>query len=83
MTQYAKFISEDVVKYPPRNLKTANLVAFNFDKNIPLLIAEGYKEVIEDEQPEVEEGYYNKPIYEDTDDAILVHWVATEIVEEE
>lgn len=83
MTQYAKFISEDSVKYPPRNYKSANLVAFNFDKNIPLLIAEGYKEIVEDERPEVQEGYTLQPTYEEKEDKILVHWEEVEIVEGE
>lgn len=65
MTQYAKFISEDCIRYAPRTLKEQDFVCFNFDKASPeILNSRGYFEIIEDEQPECEEGYYLRPTYE-------------------
>ena len=83
MTEFALYISEDSIKRPPRNLKTPTLVAFGFDKNIELMQSMGYKPLQYDEQTEAQEGYYNKPQYELTDEAILVHWVEEEIQEVE
>ena len=84
MTQeYAKWISEDTIKRPPRNLKTPTLVAFGFDKNIELMQSMGYKPLQYDEQTEPAQGYVLKPTYEETEEGILVHWVAEEAVNED
>lgn len=65
MTKYAKFISEDCIRYAPRTLKEQSFICFNFDKASPeILNSRGYYQVIEDEQPECEEGYYLRPTYE-------------------
>ena len=65
MAKFAKFISETQVKYPPKKLVEPEFICFNFDKASPeILNSRGYYEVIEDEQPECEEGYYLKPQYQ-------------------
>lgn len=65
MAKYAKFISEDCIKYAPRTLKEQDFVCFNFDKASPeILNSRGYYEVVEDEQPTVEENEYLIPHYE-------------------
>ena len=80
--EYAKFIDENTILRPHKHLRTPQIIAFNFDKNEALLRQEGYLPLRYDEKPEATEGYYNKPQYELTEEAILVHWVAEEIQEE-
>lgn len=42
----------------------------------------GYKDLIEDEQPDYDiETQYIEKVYEDTEDAVLVHWEVKEIPE--
>ena len=61
---YAKYIDENTVKYPPRILKGADFICFNFDKASPeIMRSKGYVELVEDEKPEAQEGYYLKPTY--------------------
>ena len=84
MTQeFAKFIDTDTIKRPPRKLVTPTLVAFGFDKNIELMQSMGYKPLQYDEQTEPAQGYVLKPTYEETEEGILVHWVAEEAVNED
>lgn len=65
MSKFAKFISENCIKYAPHTLKEPDFICFNFDKASPeILNSRDYFEVIEDEQPECEEGYYLRPTYE-------------------
>ncbi len=61
---YAKFIDTETIRIAPKNYKTANLVSFNFNRNPELMKSQGFYELIEDEKPEVEEGYYLAPQYE-------------------
>lgn len=84
MTKYAKFISEDCISYAPRTLKEQDFVCFNFDKASPeILNSRDYFEVIEDEQPTVEENEYLVPHYEQANNSILVHWTVEELTEEQ
>lgn len=99
MTKFAKFISEDCIRYAPRTLKTSDFVCFNFSSASPeILNSRGYYEVIEDEQPECQENEYLCPHYElcsetlkdetgELEDVsreyIAVHWTVEELVEEE
>lgn len=79
---YAKFISEDCIRFAPRTLKEQDFICFNFSSASPeILNSRGYFEVIEDVQPECEEGYYLKPTYEQGDNCILVHWTVEEAEE--
>ena len=66
MTQeFALYIDENTIKRPVKHLKSPNLVAFNFDKNIELMQSMGYKPLQYDEQDnEIRQGYYWKPQYE-------------------
>lgn len=64
MTEFAKYIDENTIQRPRKNIKTPHLVAFNFDKNEALLRQEGYLPVIEDEKPdEMAQGYHLEPRY--------------------
>ena len=65
MTRFAKYIDENNVKFPPKNLKTPHLIAFNFDKNEALLRQEGYLPLVELNTPEevIDETHYAKPQY--------------------
>lgn len=63
--QFAKFISEDYVKFAPRTLKTPSLIAFNFNQNEALMRQEGYYPLTEMEvHPIAEDGFYYKPQYQ-------------------
>ena len=84
MAKYAKFISEDSIRYAPRTLKEQDFVCFNFSSASPeILNSRGYYEVVEDEQTECEENEYLVPHYEQADNSILVHWTVEELVEEQ
>lgn len=47
MTRFAKYVSEDYVKFPPKHFRSNTLIAFNFDKNESLLKEQGYLELVE------------------------------------
>lgn len=99
MTKFAKFISETQVKYPPKKLVEPDFICFNFSSASPeILNSRGYYEVIEDEQPTVEENEYLVPHYElcsetlkdetgELEDVsrqyIVAHWTVEEIQEEQ
>ena len=83
MTEFAKFINIDTIRRPPRHLRTPQIIAFNFDKNETLLRQEGYLPLQYDEAEEPQEGFFNKPTYEDCGDHIQVHYVEEEIQEGE
>ena len=93
MTQFAKFISTDYVKFPPKNLKTPTLIAFGFDKNESLLKEQGYLELVELNTVEevTDSEHWAKPQYalieaeEDGKDVsyITVTYVAEPIQEEQ
>lgn len=61
--QFAKFISEEMVFFAPKNLKTPNLIAFNFNKNEELMRSQGYYPLVYMEEPTTGEGYWSKPQY--------------------
>lgn len=92
MTQFAKYVSEDYVKFPPKNLKTPTLIAFGFDKNETLLKEQGYYPLVELNTVEevTDETHWAKPQYaliqaeENGEDVsyITVQYVAEEIVDE-
>lgn len=65
MTQYAKFIDENSVQYPPKHLKTPQVVAFNFNQNEKLLKEQGYYPLVETNHPEdvADETHYARPTY--------------------
>ena len=84
MSKFAKFISDTQIKYAQRTLKEPDFICFNFDKASPeILNSRDYFEVVEDEQPTVEENEYLVPHYEQADNSILVHWAVEKLVEEE
>ena len=83
MTEFAKYVDENTIIRPRKNYKSNTLVAFNFDKNIELMQSMGYKPLQYDEQTEPAQGYVLKPTYEETDEAILVHWVEEEAQDED
>ena len=89
MTQrYAKYVSEDYVKFPPKNLKTPTLIAFGFDKNETLLKEQGYYPLVELNTVEevTDETHWAKPQYalieNEESPYITVQYVAEEITEE-
>lgn len=64
MTQFAKFISTDMVKFAPKNLKTPSLIAFNFNQNEELMRSQGYYQLVYLEEPTPEEGFCFIPHYQ-------------------
>ena len=75
---YAKFISEDCIKYAPRTLKEQDFICFNFDKASPeILNSKEYYEVVETNKPEdvADETHYARPTYK------LVQQAHSEVVE--
>lgn len=82
MAKFAKFISEDCVRYAPRTLKEQDFVCFNFSSASPeILNSRGYYEVIEDEIQECPANCFLRPTYEQGDNCILVHWTVEEAEE--
>ena len=88
MTQYAKFIDENNVRFCPKNLRETNFVAFNFDKaSDEVLRSKGYYPLVYLEEPTTEEGFYSVPHYQlvdvpDTATYIAVTYTKEEIVDE-
>ena len=86
--QYAKFISEDTVKFAPRTLKTPSLIAFNFNQNEELMRSQGYYPLVElNTREEVtDETHYAKPtfslIQNEESPYITCTYVAEEITNE-
>ena len=70
MTKYAKLINETTIKFPPKNKGGV----MNYDTNIPLLIEDGYKELVEAEK---EKGKSYQLTYKQTKTKIIE--TATEI----
>lgn len=65
MAKFAKFISEDCIKYAPRTLKEQSFICFNFDKASPeILNSRGYYKVVEDEIQECPANCFLRPTYE-------------------
>ena len=62
---YAKYVDENTIQRPRKNIKTPHLVAFNFDKNESLLKQEGYYPLVETNKPEdvEDETHIAKPTY--------------------
>ena len=84
MTDFAKYVDEDTIIRPRKNYKSNTLVAFNFDKNEPLLRQEGFKPLVDNEvTSEPSEGYMLQPSYEEFDDYIQVHYTEVEIQNED
>ena len=87
MTQYAKYIDENNVRFCPKNLREPNFVAFNFDKaSDEVLRSKGYYPLVYLEEPTTEEGFYSVPHYQLVENEespyITVQYVAEEITEE-
>ena len=66
MTQFAKYIDENTVKYPPRKFVSPTKVIFNFDKaSAEILAEEGYIPIVETNSREdvQDETHYARPTY--------------------
>lgn len=65
MTEFAKYVDENTIIRPRKNVKTSHLIAFNFDKNEALLKQEGYLPLVETNTREdvEDEKHYAKPTY--------------------
>jgi len=90
MTQYAKYIDENNVRFCPKNLRETNFVAFNFDKaSDEVLRSKGYYPIVElNTREEVEdETHFAKPQYALIENAegnyITCTYVAEELVADE
>lgn len=66
MTQYAKFIDENTVRFAPRKYQTPYLISFHFNENVELMKQEGFYPIIETNKPEdiQDETHYARPTYE-------------------
>ena len=65
MTQYAKFIDENTVRFAPRKYQTPYLISFHFNENVELMKQEGFYPIVEVNKPEdvVDETHYARPTY--------------------
>jgi hypothetical protein len=76
------YINDTTVQYAPKYVVIDGTVYTNPDES--RLIEAGYKPLLVDEHPGEEEGYYITSIYEDTEEAVLQHWIKipVEVLEE-
>lgn len=70
--RFAKLISDKKLKYFFQPLKIDGKDIFTNDKE--LLLQYGWKEVINTEAPETEEGFYADYHYEETENEIIQEW---------
>lgn len=79
----AIFINEKEVKILGKFVEYEDRIYTNPEKGYPeVLQALGYKELVEEEQPEYnEETQYLEPIYEEKNDKIIKKWGVKEISE--
>ena len=65
MTRFAKYVSEDYVKFAPKHIKTSNLIAFNFNQNEELCRSMQYYPIVELNTVEevTDETHWAKPQY--------------------
>ena len=92
MTRFAKYVSEDYVKFPSKHFRSNTLIAFNFDQNETLLKEQGYYPLVELNTVEevTDDEHWAKPQYaliqaeEDGKDVsyISVQYQAEEITDE-
>lgn len=80
----AIFINEKEVKILGKFVEYEDRIYTNPEKGYPeILQALGYKDLVEEEQPEYnEETQYVEPIYEEQNDKIIKKWEIKEIPEE-
>ena len=75
MTKYVKFISETEVETVPKDKDGI----FNYDLDISRITEDGYKPLIEEEEPIGTNRRYNIRFREDTDSVVkFVNWLETE-----
>ena len=79
----AIFINEKEVKILGKFVEYEDRIYTNPEKGYPeILQALGYKELVEEEQPEYnEETQYLEPLYEEQEDKIIKKWEVKEIPE--
>ena len=80
----AIFINEKEVKILGKFVEYEDRIYTNPEKGYPeILQALGYKDLVEEEQPEYnEETQYLEPLYEEKNDKIIKKWEIKEIPEE-
>ena len=80
----AIFINEKEVKILGKFVEYEDRIYTNPEKGYPeILQALGYKELVEEEQPEYNpENQYIEPLYEEQEDKIIKKWEVKEIPEE-
>ena len=79
---YAK-LENGMLNYPPKHLHKDGRYVANYNHHTQDLIADGYLEVVEAEQPEAKEGFYTSFRYEERDGKIIQSWEYKEITEED
>lgn len=74
--EYAKMINEYAIEPAPRVVKIGKKRIANPKPEV--LVGLGYKPVVEDDRPPVEEGQYLVPRYTQTAKRITRHWEVRE-----
>lgn len=78
MEQYGKLSVDGVLRYPPSTIvKSDGTTVVGYDKNIPLLIADGWMEIVHDPKP-LEPC---APVYSIQDGKIRVGWMILTVPE--
>lgn len=72
--EYVKYIDETNIEYPPSNIVKGNTTIINYDLNIDLLIADGYKQLIRDS---AQYDYYYST-YTETENSVIETKIETE-----
>ena len=81
---FGKYVDENTIIRPRKNIKTPHLIAFNFNENEALLRQEGYLPLVETNKPEdvEDEEHIARATYEQKEDCIEVTYVAEDKPEE-
>lgn len=69
--QYAKVVN-GALQYAPRKIKEGDTTTYN--PTAAMLAERGFKPIVDEERPEVEEGYYLAPVYTETENSIIRSW---------
>ena len=77
--RYVKYIDENTIENAPDIIFEETVYIANPTEEI--LLAHGYKPLVEAEQPELNENEYVEPFYSEEEDRIVLSWIVKQYEE--
>lgn len=74
-------IIDGVLITPSENEKKKIIISNPTNEQLKLIM--GYKDLIIDDEPEVDEGQYLEPVYKETETTIFKHWEIKDVEQNE